>query len=368
MRASNRRVLDAAVGIDSQETRKVQLHCQPVSNAIPLEIRRFALDAHVTGALDSPTIDSTLEVDDARLPSVSLSRLAATFNASPNGSIANASTLLRIAAYAKVQGLSLANPSLAQAIGSEASFAARGSSTTNGLVDFQTFEIKSQTVTADFKGRAGAAELKGRLQVAAPDLARFGAVAGLALKGDAALKADIEGAPRSNRYAATIDVIANRFATGIGPIDGLYGGKLTLAGGAKLDADGGFGFTDLRLTGANASARIDGAVTPKLADLSALLTIPELSKADKRASGRGEVAVNVTGALSRPDASAKISIRDGTLLGRAVPRLDLQVDATDLREAPDAHVTLDGEIDRKPARGSLHIARPKDGGAMVDGG
>jgi hypothetical protein len=36
MRASNRRVLNASARIDSQETRKVQLHCQPVSNAIPL--------------------------------------------------------------------------------------------------------------------------------------------------------------------------------------------------------------------------------------------------------------------------------------------------------------------------------------------
>jgi translocation and assembly module TamB len=139
--------------------------------------------------------------------------------------------------------------------------------------------------------------------------------------------------------------------TGVTPVDGLYGGKLTLAGGARLDADGGFGFTNLRVTGPNASARIDGAATPKLTDLSALMTIPELSKADKRATGR-EIAAHVTGTLSLPDATAKISIRDAALLGRPVPRLDVQADATNLRGA------LDGEIDRKPARGSLHIARP----------
>ena len=331
------------------------------------EIRRLGFDAHVTGALDSPTIDSTLEVEDARLPSASLSHLDASFTAVPTGSIANASTLLQLAADAKVRGLSLANPALAQAVGSEASFAMRGASTIKGLVDFQTLEIKSQTLLAGFKGRAGGAELKGRLDVAAPDLARFGAVAGLALKGEATLKADIEGTPRSNRFTARIDALANRFATGVAPIDGLYGGKLTLAGGARLDADGGFGFTDLRITGPNASVRIDGAATPKLADLTALMTIPELSKADKRATGRGEIAAHVTGTLSLPDATAKISIRDAALLGRPVPRLDVQADATDLRGALDAHVSLDGEIDRKPARGSLHIARPAAGGAVLDG-
>ena len=86
--------------------------------------------------------------------------------AAPTGSIANTATLLQLAADAKVRGLSLANPALAQAIGREASFAMRGASTIKGLVDFQTLEIKSQTLSAGFKGRASAAELKGRLDVA----------------------------------------------------------------------------------------------------------------------------------------------------------------------------------------------------------
>ena len=365
--------LDVTGGVSAAQIADIRISAKNVPNAESqtalkdAEIRRLAFDAHVTGALDSPTIDSTLELEDARLPSASLSHLDASFKAAPNGSIANASTLLQLAADAKVKGLSLANPALAQAIGSEASFAMRGASTIKGLVDFQTLEIKSQTLSAGFKGRAGAAELKGRLDVAAPDLARFGAVAGFALKGEATLKADIEGTPRSNRFTAKIDALANRFATGVAPIDGLYGGKLTLAGGARLDADGGFGFTDLRVTGPNASARIDGAATPKLADLTALITIPELSKADKRATGRGEIAAHVTGTLSLPDATAKISIRDAALLGRPVPRLDVHADATNLRGALDARVSLDGEIDRKPARGSLHIARPAAGGAVLDG-
>jgi translocation and assembly module TamB len=365
--------LDVTGGLSAEQIADIRISARNVPNAEShtalkeAEIRRLGFDAHVTGALGSPTIDSTLEVEDARLPSASLSHLDASFKAAPTGSIANASTLLQLAADAKVRGLSLANPAFAQAIGSEATFAMRGASTIKGLVDFQTLEIKSPTLSAGFKGRAGPAELKGLLDVAAPDVARFGAVAGFALKGEATLKADIEGTPRSNRFTAKIDALANRFTTGVAPIDGLYGGKLTLAGGARLDADGGFGFTDLRVTGPNASARVDGAATPKLTDLAVLMTIPELSNADKRAKGRGEIAAHVTGTLSLPDAAAKISIRDAALLGRPVPRLDVRADATNLRGALDAHVTLDGEIDRKPARGSLHIARPAAGGAVLDG-
>ncbi|VFU09963.1 translocation/assembly module TamB domain-containing protein [Methylocella tundrae] len=332
-----------------------------------VRIKRFAFDAHIAGPLDAPEIASTLDVEDARLPSVSLGRLEANLTMTPNGSIANTSTLLNLSADARVKGLELENPALAQAVGREARFTARGVSTTRGVIDFQTFELKSETLSAGFKGRAGRAELRGRLEVSAPDLARFGAVAGLALKGEATLKADLEGTPRSNRFTAQIDAAADRFATGITPVDGLYGGSLTLAGGVRLDADGGFGFSDLRLTGPNASARVDGAVTPKSADLTALLRIPELSKADKRTTGRAEIAAHVTGALAQPDATATISVRDASLLGRPVPRLDVVAKATNLRDAPDAHLTLDGEIDRKPARGAVHIARPKEGGVVIDG-
>jgi translocation and assembly module TamB len=332
-----------------------------------VRLGRLAFAAHVAGALDSPAIDATLALNDASLPVGSLSRLEANFKAAPNGSLVNKATLLQLSADARVKGLALKNPALAQAIGSEASFVARGSSAIRGVTDFETLEIKSQTLSAAFKGRAGAAALRGKLEVAAPDLSRFGAVAGLALKGEAKLKADLEGAPRAMRYRAQIDATANRFASGVAQLDGLFGGKLTLAGGVKLDADGGFGFTDLRLLGPNASARVDGAITPNSADLTGQLTIPDLSKADKRASGHGDISARVTGTLAKPDATAEISIRDATLLGRPVPRLELKANATNLRDAPDAKITLDGEIDRKPARGSLHISRPKAGEIVIEG-
>jgi len=83
MRASNRRVLNASARIDSQETRKVQLHCQPVSNAIPLAenlirvggVERIgypggmiALILFVLGILASPfKAKSRLEAENAAL-------------------------------------------------------------------------------------------------------------------------------------------------------------------------------------------------------------------------------------------------------------------------------------------------------------
>jgi translocation and assembly module TamB len=365
--------LDIKGGLTAAHIADVRITAANVSNAggrtaiRDAEIGRIAFDAHVTGALDSPTIDSALEVKDTRLPSVSLGRLDASFRASPTGSIANTSTLLQLAVDAKVAGLKLENPSLAEAVGNEASLTMRGSSTIRGLVDFEVLDLKSQTIAAHFKGRAGGPELKGQLNVEAADLSCFSTLAGVRLKGAATLTADVEGTPRANRFSTKIDAAATRFATGIAPIDGLFGGKLTLGGGVKLDPDGGFGFRDLHLAGPNASARIDGAATPKLADVNGLVTIPDLSKADKRMTGRGDLIGRLTGTSARPDAAAKISIIDASMLGRPVPRLDIVAAATNLKGSPDAKLMLAGEIGHRPAQGALHIARPLGSGFALDG-
>ena len=365
--------LDINGSVSAAQVADIRISAENISNAESrtlvsgAEIRHLAFDAHVTGPLDAPSIDSSLAIEDAHLPAVSLAKLNASFKAAPNGSIVNSATLLQLSADARIAGLDLKDPALARAIGHEASFTMKGAGTIKGFIDFETLELKSETVNLHFKGRAGGTDLKGQLNVEAPDLSRFGPVAGLGLKGEASLAAELEGTPRLQRFIARVDAKATRFATGIGPVDGLYGGKLALQGGIKLDPDGAFGFDDLRLTGPNASARINGAATSKLADVTAEMSVPNLSDADRRLSGRGEILARLTGTLNRPDAMARVSITDATMLGRPVPRLEVEADAVDLRGALDARLTLNGEIDRKPAQGALHIARPAEGGTILDG-
>ncbi len=331
------------------------------------QIDKLAFDAHVTGALASPTIEASLMARDARTPSGSVAVLDAHFRAEPNGSIAETSTQLRLSADAEASGLALTNPALAQALGPRAHIALRGTSTLKGVLDVETLALTSDTLAASYKGRASGAELQGRMDLHAPDLSRFGAVAGFDLKGAADLSATLEGTPRSNRYSAVIDGRAKSFGTGVVPFDEVFGDKLTLAGGIRLDPDGGVGFSDFRLTGPHAAVRIDGAATPALADLTAALTLPDLSKVDARLSGRGDVQAHVTGTLDAPDATATMTLLDATMMSRPVPRLVLQAIATKLRSDPEARITLDGEIDRKHATGALHVARGAAGATVIDG-
>ena len=96
------------------------------------------------------------------------------------------------------------------------------------------------------------------------------------------------------------------------------------------------------------------------------MTIPSLARADDRLTGRAEIHARVTGTLERPDATASLAVSQATAFGRPVPRLVLEVDAKDIRGAIDARVTLDGDVDRKPARGTLHASRDARGGTTVD--
>ena len=109
---------------------------------------------------------------------------------------------------------------------------------------------------------------------------------------------------------------------------------------------------------------IAGAATPEQADVAVVFTIPTLARADDRLTGRAEISAKLTGTLEHPGATARsLSRTRPRWAGRC--RGSLSRPAKDIRGALDAHVTLDGEIDRKPARGDLHVTRQAGGGTST---
>jgi translocation and assembly module TamB len=331
------------------------------------DIRHLAFDGRITGALAAPTVDAALTAEAAQLPAGRLGKLDATFKATPTGGASADGTLIQLTGNARATGLTLTDKALAQAVGTEVSLMLRGTGAMTGLFNFETLELKSPTITGRFAGRAGSSEVQGRLGIDVPDLAKFGDVAGLVLRGSTTLSAEVEGTPRANRFNAKIDGHATQFATGIAAVDGLSGGKLDVAGGVRLEPNGSIGFDRVRLSGAYAQGWIAGAATPERADVAVVLTIPTLARADDRLTGRAEINAKLTGTLEHPGTTARIAISDATALGRPVPRLALEATVKDIRGALDARVTLDGEIDRKPARGDLHVTRQAGGGTTLDG-
>ncbi len=331
------------------------------------EIRRLAFDARVTGAIAAPRIAATLKAEGARLPAGRLDRLDATFDATPSGRLADTATRIGLVADARADGVVPANPGLAQALGGALTLTLRGSSSIEGVVDLDTLEVKTSTLDARYAGRLASAELRGRAEIGAADLSRFSTIAGLPLRGAATVTADLEGTPRANRYSAAIDGRVARFASGIAAVDGLAGGRLALAGTVRLTPTGDYVAENLRLTGESANARLDGTVGQESAALDVAAQVADLKRADERLSGRADLVARVTGGLAHPGATATLTVANASALGRPIPRLALDVVASDVTGALDARVKLDGEVDRKPARGALHLAKPGDGRYVLDG-
>ncbi|WP_375460316.1 translocation/assembly module TamB domain-containing protein [uncultured Enterovirga sp.] len=332
----------------------------------PTEIRRLAFQGRVTGPVTAPNVDATLALEDARTPAGRLARLDATFRAATAGVAPSGATQLAITGDARASGLAPFDPALARAIGETVAFTLRGMATTKAVLDVETLNVTTPTLTARYAGRLGSDEVRGRLGFEAATLRPFSGIAGLALAGQANVSAEIEGTPRANRVNATVDGRIAGFATGLGAVDGLFGGRLGLTGTVRVEPTGGYGFETLRLAGEHASAEVNGRVAQDSAGLRVSAILPDLGRADERLTGRATLTADVTGGLQRPNVVAELALLEATALGRAVPRLALGVDVKDATGALDGTIRLDGIVDGKPARGGFRIARPEAGGYRLD--
>jgi translocation and assembly module TamB len=330
------------------------------------EIRTLAFNGTVSGPLAGPRVAGDLQADDVRLPAGRLASLSASFSASPNGLMTEPSTRIALVADAKASGVALADPALARAVGNELTLTVRGSAAPDGIAEIETARLSTPSMEASYAGQLGGESSIGRLVVRAPDLSRFGDVASLRLRGGLDLNAQLRGLLSQGPVTAVIDGNASRFSTGIALVDGLSGGRLTLTGGVRLLPNGGFGFEDLRLAGAHATARLDGDATPNTLAVNATVDLPDLRRADERLTGRGEIAAQFTGTLEQPHATLRAGLRDATALGRPISRLELTASASDLTGLLDARVTLSGDVNRKPADGAVHLAKRREGGWILD--
>ncbi|HZH53616.1 MAG TPA: translocation/assembly module TamB domain-containing protein [Microvirga sp.] len=326
------------------------------------EIRTLVFDGRVAGPLTGPTIVGDVDAEDMRLPAGRIARLDASFSATPNGLLSEPATRVALVADARASGVALSDPGLARAVGNELTLTLRGSAAPDGVTEIDTARLSTPTMAATYVGRLGSPDAGGTLTVRAPDLSRFGEVASLRLRGALDLNARLQGLLSDGPLVATLDGNASQFATGIAPVDGLAGGRLTLSGVARLLPSGGFGFQDLHLAGAHAGARLNGDATPNTLDLDANVDIPDLRHLDTRLTGTGEVAARFTGNLDRPDATLRADIRNGTALGRPISRLALDAIANDLTGLLDARVSLSGDVDRKPADATIHVSKRSEGG------
>lgn len=335
--------------------------------AAGVEIKRLAFKARILGPLVAPSVEATLQSEDAKLPAGRLGHLEASLKVAPKaGTDPSGKKRLDVAADLRATGLAPKDAAIAKAIGDSLTLALRGVADTGGTLAAERMSVTTPTASLRYAGTLGSQEVRGKLGLAAENLRAFSEIAKLRLAGAADLEADLEGAPRDHRFSAKLNGRISRFATGIAQVDGLLGGKLGLGGTVRMESDGAYFADNLALTGEHADLRVDGELRQRSADLRITGTLPELKRADPRLTGRGTLQAHVTGGLAAPNVTGEIALANASAMGRPIPRLALSVDAKDVTGAIDATVKLDGMVDGKPARGGLRLARPAGGATVLD--
>ena len=338
------------------------------AGAIPgsTAIGKLDLNASIKGPFSSPTIDGAFDAGQIRVEQGSVERVEASFRASPDGPLAEEKTRILFDGEAAVKGLALADPAFRQAVGSELELKARGSASSSGEATFDALDLSAPSFSAQYSGLLSRSKIHGKANIVALDLSRFALLAGGALKGEARIAADLDGAPRYGALSATIDAHATKLATSYPMLDRVTGGTLDVTGAARLTPGGGFGFSDLVASGQHGSARLNGEYGRDKVDLGARVEIPQTQVLDPRVTGKAEVAAALSGAPSDLTAALKANLGEGRLLDRKTSGVTLEALANHVTGLVDANASLSGDVDGHALQGSAHLAKRDDGGWIVD--
>jgi translocation and assembly module TamB len=338
-----------------------------VSKAGDATIRKLVFDGTMQGPAVAPRIVAKLALADARLPEGSLSKLEASFTATPSGAVTDTATQIALDGRVDASGIEPRDAGLAHAIGGSAVLDLKGTTDTKGRATFQRIGAKTPTLDIAYAGELGRARVHGRIAGQAPDLSQFGNLAGLKMAGTAALGIDLDGAPKYERMDARIVADIAGFSTGIATVDRLAGKAVSLKGSVAQRPEGAYVIDDLTLKAAHVSAHVAGSASPKTGDVAATIILPDLSQADPTLTGHAAVDAHLTGSPDKPDVAVSAAIDRATASGRGIPHLALVASVADLRGATKTRVTLDGSVDGKPAKGMIDLARRGAVGTKPDG-
>ncbi|WP_407168851.1 translocation/assembly module TamB domain-containing protein [Bradyrhizobium sp. ORS 111] len=321
-------------------------------------IRSLVFDSRVNGPIKAPTLTAKLALAGARLPDGDLDSLDASLTAMPRAEPSDPATHIVVDANLRASGIVPRDPGLAAAIGRTASLVLHGSTDLGGHATIERLEVGTSTVQATYSGDVSPDRLHGRATGTMPDLARFGDLAGLKLKGAVALGLDLDADREHGRVDAKLSGTGEGIATGLAALDGLAGPRVTLA--ADVSADSGsdtYTVRDVSLDGAHVAVRAKGTVTRETSDLSAHVNLPDLAAADARLTGAGAVDASLTGGLAHPGVSFAASLGRATAMRRPIPHLQLAATISDVKGPCVVDARLDGMIDGKSARGVVQASR-----------
>jgi len=225
---------------------------------------------------------------------------------------------------------------------------------------FDDLKLATASASIRYAGALSTEQLKGRLQLAMPNIAPLGAIAERPLSGSADLAIDLDAKFKAGAYAANVDGHLDNAKTGTPALDRLIGRRLTLKGPLEY-SDAGFGKSALDVAGQNVKAKLAAVKSGGGQALQVDASISNLSALDERLTGVANLAMTVTGNPKRPNANGTLTVEDATAAGRPIRRLQMTVTGKDILNLPDLALKLDGDVDNRPASGTLAVAKSDSG-------
>jgi len=262
---------------------------------------------------------------------------------------------------ADAEGVRLADPDLAAAVGTQLTARANGSWQTGSPARIEESRVQSGDVTATYTGAASARSLLGKLTADIGSLSRFSGLAGRDLAGSLQASADGSVDLRSWGFDLAVDATGSELESGTAPLDALLTGTTRVTGGVARDGDGGLTFRDLNLNSEALQASANGSYSESAVDLAVRATVDELSRATDRARGSVTARADLSGTPEEPRIEAVVTGDRLVLMEKRLTGAEARFSGT-LGNAVSGSFSLAGNLGGVPIDGSGRI-EPGEAGA-----
>ncbi len=324
--------------------------------------RSTKVDGTLKGTLDAPTILARLTVEGLSGAGYGSGTLAATVRTAPDA-LGN----LAIAIEGDAQGLTAADPKVASALGITARFSAAGTRPIGGAPALTALNVHVTALSALFSGRADRTDIKGDLRVERLDLTAFSPLADRTLAGQANLDVKIDASTDFARANLGVKGGVEGLHTGIAQVDSLFGKAAILDGTVARDGENALSISDLKLNTEGLALNLNGRIATTVADLTVKLALDNLARLDPRLTGALNGDAAFSGTLEDLGVKARLSIPEGTAMGKQIQTFELDVTATDITGNLGGDLRLTGNLAGKVASGTGALTTAADGTRRIDG-
>ncbi len=322
-------------------------------------IERLVFDATAMGDLAAPRVEGKLDLKGLEGPGAKIGTLAAMISAEPESA---GSKRYRVIMDGEVDGLSLADGGVSEALGSRAVLKLRALDNEDAITEVSDLSVTSPNVKLAFTGRSGPKLLEGQVQADILRLAAFSRLAGRPLSGQGYVAATLSGDPSQALTRAVLNGRATELALGHPVADRLIGRQASLAGTVTRRREA-LTLEGVTLSGRHVTAGLDGTMGDGRIDMRAALALPDLSQVDRQLAGAARADADVTGDALDPNATLTLSAPNARAMNRPVRDLRLTINARTVSSAPNITVAATGDIDGKPL--TADITAKEDGRAWA---